>query len=180
MRLLLLAILVFLPSKAAGQWALKLEQELGQEQDQHIVTVLIRLVWQGESLPNDKSKFPVSLQWEMSGLPAGAVKESRILNKEINCPVNRCLLIGYNNDPLQNGSVVAAISFPAQEISLQIGLTQAGYADGSQRPGFTPMAGSTLQIDPPKDRLPIRRRAFRHRDPKREPPVPSILQLRFL
>src|SRR5437660_12821471 len=55
---------------------------------------------------------PAGVQWDMTGLPAGAVVTSSVPGKTTNCNVTRCLLIGINTAAIPDGAI-ATIKYTA-------------------------------------------------------------------
>lgn len=75
---------------------------------------------------------PAGLQWDMSGLPAGATITSSIANKVINCNATRCLLSGMNLAAILDGQV-ASITYtqPATPVPFAISATLGASTAGT-------------------------------------------------
>lgn len=75
---------------------------------------------------------PAGLQWDMSGLPAGATITSSIANKTMSCSATRCLLWGMNLATIADGQV-ATITYaqPATPVPFAISATLGASTAGT-------------------------------------------------
>lgn len=88
---------------------------------------------------------PAGLQWDMTGLPAGASVTSSITGKTANCTATRCVLIGLDTTAIPDGTV-ATIKYSQPPATVTANLLSTL--------GATP-AGGPLTVTPPITALSI-------------------------
>lgn len=88
---------------------------------------------------------PAGLQWDMSGLPAGAAVASSVAGKTATCNATRCLLVGTNATAIPDGPI-ATIKYTQS--------TAAVTANLAATLGATP-AGAAATVTPPAMALTI-------------------------